>query len=346
MSTKPVLLLITSEVREVDPEQWARMCERFEILTYDCASTEEFRTRLAPGGAYSQIQAIVRTGWLKAGRFASHVLFRGEILKHYPPTLKIIACSGHGYDAADVDTLTEMGIWYCNSPDTCTEAVANTALYLILGTFRYFTFAEHCARNDQWVRSRELGTVAIDPSGQILGIIGLGDIGVAIAVRASVLGMKIHYHNRTRNEVAERSLPQGATYHNSLSSLLGIADCIVLACPYTAKTHHMLSSAQFALAKDSGLRVVNIARGGLIDEEALLEAMAARKVVGVGLDVHEAEPMVNPALKDNYMVTLLPHIGVCSRTSWLNFDKCCLENVEKFFYGGESRPTSSVNFIK
>lgn len=99
----------------------------------------------------------------------------------------------------------------------------------------------------------------------------------------------------------------------------------------------MLSTKQFAMAKEGGTRIVNIARGGLIDEEALLEAIKAGKVLGVGLDVHANEPGVNPALKENYWTTLLPHIGVCSRTSWLNFDKKSLRNVEEYFYGDRSK---------
>lgn len=346
MVSKPVVLLITSDVREVDPEQWARINAEFEILNYDCKDIAEFCTRLAPGGIYSRIQAIVRTGWLKSGPFGNQFLFRGIPLKYFPPTLKLIACGGHGYDAVDVDKLTEMGIWYCNAPNTCTEAVANTALHLILSTFRYFTFAEHCARNDQWDKSKQLGKTALDPSNKVLGIVGMGTIGQSIAVRAAAgLGMNIHYFNRRQLVETESKITGGAVYHSSLESLLKMTDCLCLACPYTPETHHMISGPQFAMAKPSGLRIVNIARGGLIDEAALLEAMNQGKVVGVGLDVHENEPGINPELRDNYMITVLPHIGVCSRTSWLGFDRVCFENLEEFFYGGNGKPVTPVNEI-
>ncbi|EOD52313.1 putative glyoxylate reductase protein [Neofusicoccum parvum UCRNP2] len=99
----------------------------------------------------------------------------------------------------------------------------------------------------------------------------------------------------------------------------------------------MLNRRTLALTKASGVRVVNIARGGLIDEEALLEAMESGRVVGVGLDVHANEPGVNPKLRDNWMTTLLPHIGVCSNTTWREFDRVTFQNLEEWFYGDKSK---------
>lgn len=131
-------------------------------------------------------------------------------------------------------------------------------------------------------------------------------------------------------------------YHASLDALLAVSDCLCLACPLTADTHHMLSTEQFGRAKSSGLRLVNIARGGLVDEDALVAAVRARQVVGVGLDVHANEPDVRPELRADYWTTLLPHIGVCSRTSWLNFDRVVLGNLESYFYG-EKKAVTAVN---
>jgi len=189
---KPTVLLVESTVREFDPEQWDRIRSRFNIIKYDCKDVDEFCERLSPGGAYSQIDAIVRVGWLKAGPFASHLLFRGRAVELYPRSLKFICCTGHGYDAADLPALTRRGILYANTPDTCTEAVANTALYLILNTFRYFTMAEHAVRTDRWLDSRQLGPVSVDPIDKVLGVVGMGDIGICIARKAALgLGMKV-----------------------------------------------------------------------------------------------------------------------------------------------------------
>ncbi|TVY81201.1 putative 2-hydroxyacid dehydrogenase [Lachnellula suecica] len=341
--SKPTVLLVSSNTRTVDPQQWDRVQQKFNILNYDCSSVDDFCNQLVSGGRYSKIDAIVRTGWLKAEPYSTHLLFTAAVAKYYPPSLKLIVCSGHGYDAADVDTLTKLGIWYCNTPDTCTEAVANTGLYLILSAYRHFTFAEYCARND-WAQIRSLGMKAVDPLGTTLGIVGLGDIGTRIARKAALgLGMKLCYHNRQRNIDRESQIGTEILYCPSLAELLQISDCVVLACPYTPSTHHMLSTEQFELAKESGMRIVNIARGRLIDEVALLQALRDEKVVGVGLDVHENEPGVNENWSDNYMVTLLPHIGVCSRTTWKGFDKVCWDNAEAFFDTG--KPCTPVNTI-
>ncbi|KAI0166200.1 hypothetical protein GGR57DRAFT_16481 [Xylariaceae sp. FL1272] len=190
---KPTVLLVLSSVKGEDTPEWNRVLSRFNVIYYDCKSDDEFCERLKPGGPYSKIDAILRTGWLKAGAFAQHMMFRGRAVELYPPTLKFIGCSGHGYDAADLGALTKRGIAYANTPDTCTEAVANTALHLILNVYRYFTLAENCIRTDRWDDSRELGVAGVDPCGQTLGIVGLGDIGVAIARKTALaLDMNIH----------------------------------------------------------------------------------------------------------------------------------------------------------
>lgn len=109
--------------------------------------------------------------------------------------MKLAVCCTHGYDAVDVDTLTKMGIWYCNRPGTCTDAVANTALYLVLSAYRSSSFAEHCARN-KWAWSHDLGPKSVEPLGTTLGVVGMGDIGTNIARKTPFgLGMKSCYFN-------------------------------------------------------------------------------------------------------------------------------------------------------
>jgi lactate dehydrogenase-like 2-hydroxyacid dehydrogenase len=345
MSSKQDILLIESTVQASDDARWKAVAEKFNLnlIHYDCKSTEEFKERLKPGGAYDKVIAIIRNGWLKAGRLASLRPFATDVVPCYPDTLKLICCSGHGYDAADTDAITARGIWYCNTPNACTEAVANTALSLVLDSFRYLTYAQWCARYD-WYKSRDLGLEAVDPTQKSLGIIGLGDIGLAVARKCeAAFDMRIHYQGPRRKMEAEKFFKQSATYHSSVDEMIPHVDCVVIAAPYTPSTHRLLSSKQFSLAKEGGLRVVNIARGQMIDEEALLEALGSCKVVGVGLDVHANEPGINPKLKDNWRVTVLPHIGVCSSSSWANFDRINLDNVEAFF--GTGKPVTPVNHI-
>ncbi|KAM0814188.1 putative D-isomer specific 2-hydroxyacid dehydrogenase NAD-binding domain-containing protein [Seiridium cardinale] len=337
---KPTVLLVESDVRGEDPPDWHRVLSKFHVIYYDCKDVDEFCERLAPGQPYATINAIVRTGWLKSGAFAEHRLFEGKPLVSYPSTLRLITCSGHGYDAADIDALSRKGIAYANTPNTCTEAVANTALHLILNTYRYFTLAEHYTRTSQWPSSREIGQMAVEPCGQILGIVGLGDIGMTIAKKAAgALDMKIHYHNRTRRPDAEAKLSDGAVYHETVESLMNVADCLCLACPLTPETRHMVSASSLGRLGSRKIRIVNIARGGLIDEDALLEAMDAGRVIGIGLDVHANEPGINPRLRNNYRTTVLPHIGVASRTTWGQFDEVNIRNLDEFFFGNKEKVT-------
>lgn len=347
-SRKPTVLVVLSSVHGgLSTPAWQRTRHNFNIIQYDCLSVDEFCKRLQPGGPYNNIDAIFRTGWLKSGPYSNHQLFRGDPLSFYPPTLKYIGCSGHGYDAADIEALTARGIAYANTPNTNTEAVANTALHLILNTYRYFTLAEHHTRNDEgWTTGREVGAMAVDPAGQVLGVVGMGCIGLAIAKKAAAaLGMQVHYHNRRRRRDAEGDIISpdgmrpGAVFHDTFESLLGVADCICLACPLTDDTKHLISAATLGLVKDRKIRIVNIARGGLINEDDLLEAMYKDQVVGVGLDVHAHEPGINPKLKNNFKVTVLPHIGVASQTSWRNFDEVGLSNLNEFFFGDKSEVT-------
>lgn len=347
--TKPTVLIVLASIcGDLATPAWQRARENFNIIQYDCPSVNEFCKRLQPGGPYSNIDAIFRTGWLKSGPYSQHLLFRGDPLLFYPPTLKYIGCSGHGYDAADIEALTTRGIAYANTPNTNTEAVANTALHLILNTYRYFTLAEHHARNGEgWTTGRDVGAIAVDPTGQVLGVVGMGCIGLAIAKKAAAaLGMEIHYHNRTRRPEAEAEILSpdgtrpGATFHDTFESLLEVTDCICLACPLTDETKHLISAVALGRIKNRKIRIVNIARGGLINEDDLLAAMDREQVIGVGLDVHADEPGINPKLTNNFRVTVLPHIGVASRTSWKNFDEVGLRNLHEFFYGDRQKVTT------
>lgn len=333
--------MVDSTVQYIDAARRERLSLSCNLLYYDCKNITEFIERMQPGGQYSNIVAILRNGWLKCGPLANERLFATSVVPHFPASLRLICCSGHGYDAADVPAITRRGIWYCNTPNACTEAVANTGLALVLETFRYLSYAQWCARYD-WLQSRDLGLKAVDPLGKSLGIVGLGDIGLAIARKCeTALDMKIHYQGPRRKYDAERGVKNSAIYHRYLDDMIKVVDCLVLACPYTSETHNMLSREQFALAKKEGLRIVNVARGQMIDEDALIEALNEGKVVGAGLDVHVDEPGVNARLRDDWRVTLLPHIGVCSRTSWENFEKTNLDNIEAFLKSGV--PLTPVN---
>lgn len=342
-ASRPAVLLVESDTQVIDHTRRSNLAEDVDILIYDCKSIDEFEQRLQPGGIYSTITAILRTGWHKSGPYVSHNVFAEDVVRQYPASVKLCSSSGHGYDFAAVDAMTERGIWFSNTPGACTEAVANAGLSLVLETFRYFTYAQWCARYD-WKASRSLGTQAVDPTGKKLGIVGMGSIGLEIAKKCeAALGTKTHYCGPRRKKSAEAALVDGAVYCSSLREMIPQIDCVVIAAPYTANTHHLLSAEEFDLAKKEGLRVVNVARGKMIDEAALLAALKDGRVVGAGLDVHENEPQVNEQLLENWKVTLLPHIGVCSRVSWANFERQQLDNLEAFLKDG--KPCSPVNDV-
>lgn len=222
--SKLTVLLVHGNTRTIRPEQWNRVQQKFNISIYDCTDVDEFCNRLAPGGLYCNTNAIFRTGWRKAEPYAANFLYTAEVAKYYLPPLKLIVSSGHSHDEADMDTLTQMGIWYCNMPDICTEAVANTALYLILSAYRHLTFAEYCAQND-WAMSRSLGMKTVDPLGSILGIVGLGSISTRIARKTTFgLGMKLCYFNRRRDVEREEQVGADISYCQSLEELLKISD--------------------------------------------------------------------------------------------------------------------------
>ncbi|OJD31862.1 glyoxylate reductase [Diplodia corticola] len=411
LNPKPDILVIHSHTRTpVEPilpaSTWARLHHLFTIhtlpptittipaflshLSHNFSSNEKNNSSSSDANtnpAKPALRAILRTGWLKAGPHADLRLFGTDAAARLPASVEFVTCSGHGHDAADVSALAARGVAYANTPDTCTEAVANAGLHLVLGAFRYFSFAEKCARGEEgkgrgrrrrrmrgcgsggggegeedddddddededehaltWYDSRQLGAKAEDPCGKVLGVVGMGDIGTRIAVKcAAALGMRVAYHNRRRNAAAEGKLAAlgcEAVYHDTFESLLREADCLCLACPLTDETRGLLGKETLRLVKKSGVRVVNIARGGLIDEDALIEAMEDGRVLGVGLDVHANEPGVNPKLRDNWMTTLLPHIGVCSNTTWREFDRVTFENLENWFYGDRSK-VPIVNF--
>ncbi|KAF2998795.1 hypothetical protein E8E13_000619 [Curvularia kusanoi] len=180
MDEKLDLLIIDSTVSEIDVARRHLLAQRVNILYYDCPTIDDFKKRMKPGGQYANIVAIMRNGWHKAGPLANQYPFAADVLPCFPKSLKLIACSGHGFDAADIEGLTARGIMYCNTPNACTEAVAVTALSLIIDSFRFLSFAQWCARYD-WTKSRELGPIAVDPTNKTLGIVGLGDIGLAVA---------------------------------------------------------------------------------------------------------------------------------------------------------------------
>jgi gluconate 2-dehydrogenase len=223
--------------------------------------------------------------------------------------LRAIANVGVGYDNLDLEALGAAGIAATNTPDVLTETTADLGFALLMATARRITEAEAFLRDGRWGAWSFTTLLGADLHGSTLGILGLGRIGQAIARRARGFGMRVVYHNRSRLEPG-REAEFGASWLG-FEDLLSSSDHLMLVLPYSPASHHVIDAAALARMKPTAT-VVNIARGGLIDELALADALANGRLAGAGLDVFEGEPKVRPELLALRNVVLTPHIGSAS----------------------------------
>jgi len=223
------------------------------------------------------------------------------------PQLKIAANIAVGYNNFDLPAMTAAGVLGTNTPDVLTETTADFGFALLMATARRVTESEHFLRAGQWKEwSLDLFAGA-EVHGSTLGILGMGRIGQAIARRgAHGFGMNVIYHNRSRLS-AEKEADCRARYV-SKDELFEQADHVVLVLPYTPEAHHTVGAAEIARMKPTAT-LVNIARGGIVDENALVQALREQRIAAAGLDVFEGEPKVNPGLLTVPNVVLTPHIA-------------------------------------
>lgn len=252
--------------------------------------------------------------------------------------LKMIANFGAGIDHIDVDAAVARKIIVSNTPGVLTEDTADIAMSLILSVSRRIVEGANVVTEGQfkgwtptWMCGRKL-------YGKRLGIVGMGRIGQALARRAKAFGMQVHYHNRkpVPDMVAEEL---GATWWDDLDQMLARMDVISLNCPASKETHHLLSAERLALLQPHAI-LVNTARGDLIDEEALSEALKSKAIFGVGLDVFEREPLVHPGLIGLPNVVLLPHLGSATIEARQDMGDRVIANIMTFQNG--HRPPDRV----
>lgn len=223
------------------------------------------------------------------------------------PQLRIAANIAVGYNNFDLPAMTAAGVLGTNTPDVLTETTADFGFALLMATARRVTESEHFLRAGKWKEwSLDLFAGA-EVHGRTLGILGMGRIGQAIARRGALgFGMPVIYHNRSRLDPSKEAAC-GARYV-SRDELFAQADHLVLVLPYTPQAHHTVGAAEIARMKPTAT-LVNIARGGIVDEDALVAALRERRIAAAGLDVFEGEPQVNPALLTVPNVVLTPHIA-------------------------------------
>ena len=224
------------------------------------------------------------------------------------PQLKAVCNVGVGYNNIDVDACRARGVIVTNTPDVLTETTADFGFALMMATARRISESERAVRRGEWTRTGIHDHFAgSDVHGATLGILGMGRIGQAIARRGSAgFGMRVIYHNRTRLAPALEAA-SSARYVDK-HTLLRQADHLVLVLPYSASSHHAIGAAELALMKRSAT-LTNIARGGIVDDAALAQALRAGTIAAAGLDVFEGEPAIHPALLELPNIVITPHIG-------------------------------------
>lgn len=248
------------------------------------------------------------------------------------PALEVVANVAVGYNNIDVAACQRRDVVVTNTPDVLTDATADLAMALLLSVTRRLGEGERLVRSGEpwaWSMFMMLGTGI---QGTRLGIVGMGGIGRALASRAKAFGMTIAYHNRNRlDEDTERRL--GARYR-SLDELLATSDVVSINCPYTPATHHLIDAAALATMKPSAF-LINTARGPIVDEGALVEALRAGSIAGAGLDVFEHEPEVHPGLVQLDNVALSPHLGSATVETRNAMAVLAARNVEEVLGGHE-----------
>ncbi len=255
------------------------------------------------------------------------------------PKLSVVSTVTVGYDLYDVDALTERGILLCNTPDVLTESVADLSIALMLSSARRLGELERRVRAGQWKRSVDAPEFGSDVYGKTLGIVGMGRIGAAVARRAALgFGMRVLYDARSAKPEVERDY---GAQRRSLDDLLRESDFVCVLAPLTPETEKLIGARELSLMKSSAF-LVNVARGKVIDEAALIEALRERRIAGAGLDVFEREPLAaDSPLQQLDNVVLVPHIGSATHETRFAMAELATDNLIAALTGGT--PKAMVN---
>jgi glyoxylate reductase len=244
-----------------------------------------------------------------------------------------------GYNNIDVAAATRAGIIVTNTPDVLNETTADYAWTLLMASARRVSESEHWLRAGKWENWRFDRFLGADIHGATLGILGMGRIGQAIARRSMGFDMQVIYHNRSRLAPEQEAHANHARYVDK-EELLRSADHLILVLPYSAATHHVIGAAELALMKPTAT-LVNIARGGIVDDVALIAALRENRLAAAGLDVFENEPALHPDFLKLTNVVLTPHIGSASEKTRRAMAECASDNLIAALSG--KRPPNLIN---
>jgi lactate dehydrogenase-like 2-hydroxyacid dehydrogenase len=259
--------------------------------------------------------------------------FTADVVARLSDRTKIIANHSVGVDHCDLAAFRQRGIVVTNTPDVLSDATAEIAMLLMLGAARRAPEGDHMVRSGNWKSWSPSFMVGTQVSGKRVGIIGMGRVGQVMARRCRGFGMEVHYHNRSQ---LPAGLEQGATYHETVETLLPVSDFVSLHCPATPETTGLMNAERLALLP-AGAIVVNTARGALIVEDDLVAAIGSGHIAAAGLDCFVTEPGGNPAFADHANIFMLPHIGSATRETRDAMGFRALDNLDAFFAGREPR---------
>ncbi|EEB86362.1 2-hydroxyacid dehydrogenase [Roseobacter sp. GAI101] len=255
--------------------------------------------------------------------------FSADVVAQFADRLRIVANHSVGVDHCDLPALKKRGIVVTNTPDVLSDATAELAMLLMLGAARNAVAGDRIVRTGAWDSWSPAFMVGKQVTGARLGIIGMGRVGRAFAAKARGFDMEIHYYNRSELPADQA---KDAIYHDSVESLLEVADFLSLHCPATPETTNLMNQERFALLPP-GAVIVNTARGALVDEAALLDALEKGQISAAGLDCFQTEPGGNPAFSAHDNIFMLPHIGSATRKTRDAMGFRALDNLDAFFGG-------------
>ena len=298
--------------RAVFPEVLARLSEHFDVESNPADII------------YSQTELIAKLQG-KDGLFANPADRISAELIQACPQLKAVCNMAVGYNNVDVSAATAAGIMVTNTPDVLNETTADFGWALLMATARRVTESEHYLRAGKWEKWTYDGFLGADVHGATLGVIGMGRIGQAIARRSMGFDMKVVYHNRSRLS-PELEVRANHAQYLGLEELLRTADHVVLVLPYSPAVHHFIGAKELGLMKP-GATLINIARGGIVDDVALIAALHKGQIAAAGLDVFENEPAFNPDFLGLSNVVLTPHIASASEPTRRAMANCAAGNL-------------------
>jgi len=258
--------------------------------------------------------------------------FDSDVISKLSDKVKIISNFAVGFGNIDIDAAKKRNIIVTNTPDVLTDATAEIAILILLGAARRAKEGIEAAKTKNWKWTADF-LMGKQLTGSRLGILGMGRIGRAVADRARSFGMKIHYFNRSR---LKKDLERDAVYHDSLKSLLSVSEFFSINCPATKETKHIINKESIKNFPD-GAVVSNSARGDMIEDEAMVEALKNGKIYSLGIDVYNGEPSIHPDYLTLPNVFVLPHLGSATKKTRTAMADLAVNNLKDFFQTGKCK---------